>query len=123
MVWNAFLGHSFASRKDDTDVAALKKDFKHSLPIHSPLQSDLDASPLSEDIEYQIKKLPPSKQNTARFKVKTFRDAVQPHTDEGGDADYIGDCYGPVNEICHKEWSAAQEYVEPPPGLYLSKSC
>lgn len=35
-------------------------------------------------------------------KIRDFEDAVQPHTDEGGDAHYIGDAYEEAK--CAHEW-------------------
>lgn len=39
-----------------------------------------------------------------RAKVLDYRDAVQPHTDEGGDSYYIGDAYEDVNPKWAAEW-------------------
>lgn len=93
--------------QDDTE-APLEKNGSP-LPLHNPPEGAPIV--LLEEIEEQIKKLPESKQNTVRTKIQTYKDKIQPHTDEGGDAHYIGDAYDEVDETCHKEWSDDQQYV------------
>lgn len=41
-------------------------------------------------------------------KVIEYRDAIQPHTDEGGDAYYIGDAYEAINRIHSAAWRVDQ---------------
>ncbi|KAI5356973.1 Putative Mg2+ transporter protein, CorA-like/Zinc transport protein ZntB [Septoria linicola] len=57
-------------------------------------------------------------------RLETWEDAIQPHTDEGGDAYYIGDAYEEINPRCANEWrvspqddSAYLQYVK-----HLAKS-
>lgn len=39
-----------------------------------------------------------------KLKVKEYGDAIQPHTDEGGEAYYIGDAYEAVKAKWADEW-------------------
>lgn len=43
------------------------------------------------------------------WRLNNWEDAIQPHTDEGGDAYYIGDAYEPINPVCARKWKI--EYV------------
>lgn len=86
----------------------------HNQPVHN---SALQNSPgstgndLPDEIEEQIQMLPEDKRDSVRTKVKTLPSLchIQPHTDEGGDALYIGDAYVDVNAKCAEEWSADQQ--------------
>ena len=106
MVWSLYRKY-FGRGQEDSEAPPEKCGLP--LPFHNPREG----TPIvfSEEIEEQIKKLPESKQNTVRTKVQTYKDKIQPHTDEGGDAHYIGDAYDEVDETCHREWSKDQEYV------------
>lgn len=39
-----------------------------------------------------------------RERLRTWKDAIQPHTDEGGDAYYIGDAYEGIDAECLLQW-------------------
>ncbi|CAK1360116.1 hypothetical protein CB0940_06217 [Cercospora beticola] len=84
------------------------------LPLHKPRQGQPVDLSIPPEIEAQLKKFPADKQATIREKIRKFKDAIQPHTDEGGDAHYIGDAYAHVNPDCVREWSKDQK-----PGPYL----
>ncbi|KAM3421811.1 hypothetical protein BST61_g2189 [Cercospora zeina] len=98
--WNPFRTASNAAESPPEKAA---------LPLHNPPEGRPVDLSLPSEIEEQIKRLPPSKQPTAREKVKTWKDAIQPHTDEGGDAHYIGDAYEDVSPRCAEDWSKDQE--------------
>ncbi|PPJ56794.1 hypothetical protein CBER1_05975 [Cercospora berteroae] len=88
------------------------------LPLHKPPHGQPVDLSLPREIEDQIKKLPEARHAAVRDKIEKFKDAIQPHTDEGGDAHYIGDAYAEVDSDCAREWSEGQlkgpylKYVE-----------
>ena len=59
------------------------------LPLYD-LQRSYNPDDLPTEIEEELSKLPEFMRAKARDKIRRFRDAIQPHTDEGGDGHYIG---------------------------------
>lgn len=78
---------------------------KHTLPTHQT-KSSKDTTPVScpeflrGGFEYEFAKLKPDLQ----AKIAEYQDAIQPHTDEGGEAYYIGDAYEKIVRKWADEW-------------------
>ena len=57
--------------------------------------------------DFDKSKLSPAQQH----RLETWGDAIQPHTDEGGDAYYIGDAYEGIDSTCLREWRTQRRVV------------
>lgn len=83
-------------------------------PAHAPTEArgrDLEMAestaestdskhPLDSLLDDELAKLRPEMQE----KIVEYQDAIQPHTDEGGDVYYIGDAHKPANPACVSDW-------------------
>lgn len=77
-------------------------------PAPSEAQTSTEES-LPPEIKEELTKLPEPQKKRALTRAKTWLDAVQPHTDEGGNANYIGDFYAEVDKKCLEEWENGVE--------------
>lgn len=103
------MGNTLSSRRSlqgktlehELEASSLPTNGSH-LPSHS-----LPVSRLQKDcFEVEFDKL----KVELRAKVLDYGDAVQPHTDEGGEAYYIGDAYEGVESEWAAEWKV-KKYV------------
>ncbi|KAF7195353.1 hypothetical protein HII31_03245 [Pseudocercospora fuligena] len=78
-------------------------------PVTSLQLSEVDNAKYDLNFKMEFDRLPEHLQR----RVTEWEDAIQPHTDEGGDAYYIGDAYEAIN------WKCAQEWAVEEPGRYL----
>lgn len=80
---------------------------RHTLPVHEVRLTDtrpVDLLPCPDSLkggfEQEFSKL----KDELKAKVIDYQDAIQPHTDEGGEAYYIGDAYEDVTAKYAAEW-------------------
>lgn len=63
-------------------------------------QESQDEADLTSLFDFDTSKL--NEEQLSR--LRNWKDAIQPHTDEGGDAYYIGDAYARIDPTCAREW-------------------
>lgn len=100
----SILSRSSAAPKGSDSVASSHQ--LDSLPTQEPPR---ETTALPDDIEQEIKKLPEDKRSKVRDKIWRFKDAIQPHTDEGGDANFFGDLYQEIDKGIVHEWEKGVE--------------
>jgi hypothetical protein len=103
-LWTA-IGRDHPDASVDGNTRTPELPFHHAPPQGEAKSPNSNEYRIPDEIEQELQSLPHSQQIKAREKIKEYRDAIQPHTDEGGDAHYIGDAYEDVNPQCEREWA------------------
>lgn len=103
------MGNTFSSRQglQGKTLELETSPNKHTLPVHEVRLTDtrrVNPLPCPDSLkggfEWEFSKL----KDELKAKVIEYQDAIQPHTDEGGEAYYIGDAYEDVNVKWSQEW-------------------
>lgn len=97
----AWIQRTMFTRRKEEDGGEFEKP---QLPFYCPNER----TNLLDDLDSHVEKLDGERQVRARERVRYWKDAIQPHTDEGGDAYYIGDAYESINPVCYQEWSVSK---------------
>lgn len=102
-LWRRLLGRR---ERANVDAFVLEEQTHADETEEEHLKSSITAA-----IEKSVQNLPETMQDQARIRA-TWKDAIQPHTDEGGDAHYIGDAYGEIDADCVRDWSTGVKYLK-----------
>jgi hypothetical protein len=91
------------SSQEDVELQSVKG------PALESQARNVEKEVLCNDIFEELRdiwKNKPEEYEKLKAKVEDFEDAVQPHTDEGGDPHYIGDAYEEAK--CAHEWRISE---------------